>query len=252
MSIREELILKVLAKEETVVELSQRYGVARKTIYKWLKRYQSQGLSGLVDESRRPHNSPLKTSADLALEIVQLKKEHGRWGPKKIATVLAKRHPGELTPSIVTIGRILRDVGLMKRSRRRESGGLAIVPTFFVPSEPNDLWTVDFKGWWRTKDGAKCEPLTVRDAFSRFVLSVQLMTRTRYEDVRPVFEDLFEKYGLPKYIQTDNGPPFASTQALGGLTKLSTWWIAMGIRVVRGRPGHPQDNGAHERMHCDM
>ena len=227
MSTREELILKVLAKEDTVVDLAEEYGVARKTIYKWLKRYEKRGLTGLVDESRRPHSSPMKTSAELALEIVQLKKEHLRWGPKKIATVLAKRHPeDESVPSIVTIQRVLRGVGLMKRSRRRESGGLALTPTFQVPTAPNDLCTVDFKGWWRTKDGAKCEPLTVRDAFSRFVLSVRLMTRTHTEDVRPVFEELFARYGVPKSIQSDNGPPFATMQGLGGLTRLSAWWVS--------------------------
>jgi len=252
VSIREELILKVLAKESSVVDLAEEYGVARKTIYKWLKRYEKRGLTGLVDESRRPNNSPMKTSAEFALEIVQLKKEHMRWGPKKISTVLAKRHPEKDTPSIVTIQRVLRGVGLMKRSRRRASGGLAFTPTFLVPTAPNDLWTVDFKGWWRTKDGAKCEPLTVRDAFSRFVISVRLMTRTRSDDVRPVFEELFARYGLPKAIQSDNGPPFATMHGLGGLTRLSAWWVSIGIRVVRSRPGHPTDNGGHERMHNDM
>lgn len=252
VSIREELILKVLAKEDTVVDLAEEYGVARKTIYKWLKRYETRGLTGLVDESRRPHTSPMKTSAELALEIVQLKKEHMRWGPKKICTVLAKRHPEKDTPSVVTIQRVLRGVGLMKRSRRRASGGLAPTPTFQVPTAPNDLWTVDFKGWWRTKDGAKCEPLTVRDAFSRYVLTVRLMTRTRTEDVRPVFEELFARYGLPKSIQSDNGPPFATMQGLGGLTKLSAWWVSIGIHVVRSRPGKPTDNAGHERMHSDM
>jgi len=253
VKIREELILKVLAKESTVVELAEEYGVARKTIYKWLKRYQTRGLTGLVDESRRPLSSPMKTSAELALEIVQLKKEHMRWGPKKIATVIAKRHPDdESTPSIVTVRRVLHGVGLMKRTRRRDSGGLAPTPAFFIPTEPNDLWTVDFKGWWHTQDGAKCEPLTIRDAASRFVLAVRLVTRTRAEDVRPIFEEVFAKYGLPKCIQSDNGPPFASMHGLGGLTKLSAWWVSLGIRVVRSRPGHPQDNGGHERMHCDM
>jgi putative transposase len=252
VSIREELILKVLSKEDSIVELADQYGVSRKTVYKWLARYQKRGLAGLVDESRRPHSSPMKTSAEMALEIVQMKKEHPTWGPKKLAGVLMSKYPDKPIPSVVTIGRVLRDMGLMKRRRRRESGGLAFTPAHFVPVEPNDLWTVDFKGWWKTKDGAKCEPLTVRDAVSRYVLSVKLMTRTRGEDVRPVFEDLFARFGLPKAIQSDNGSPFASTCALGGFTKLSAWWVSLGIHVVRSRPGHPQDNGAHERMHCDM
>jgi transposase InsO family protein len=187
----------------------------------------------------------MKTSAELALAIVQLKKEHMRWGPKKIATVIAKRNPDdETTPSVVTVRRVLHEVGLMTRTRRRESGGLAPTPAHLIPTEPNDLWTVDFKGWWRTQDGAKCEPLTIRDAASRFVLAVRLVTRTRTEDVRPILEEVFAKYGLPKCIQSDNGPPFASAHGLGGLTKLSAWWVSLGIKVVRSRPGHPQDNGA--------
>jgi putative transposase len=216
VSIREELILKVLAKEDSVVELAEQYGVSRKTVYKWLARYQAQGLSGLVDESRRPQSSPMKTSAELALEVVQLRKEHPRWGGKKLVAVLARRHPDTPIPSLVTVTRILRDSGLLQKVHRRQSGGLAPAPAHLIPTQPNDLWTVDFKGWWRTKDGARCEPLTVRDAASRFILVLQLMTRTRGEDVRPVFERLFDKYGVPKAIQSDNGSPFASTRALGG------------------------------------
>jgi putative transposase len=252
VSIREELILKVLAKEDSVVELAQQYGVSRKTIYKWLSRYESKGLSGLVDESRRPKRSPMKTSAELALEIVQLRKEHPRWGPKKIVAIMARRHPGMTIPSVVTVARVLRDAGLQQRVLRRQSGGLSAAPAHLIPTEPNDLWTVDFKGWWRTKDGTRCDPLTIREGFSRYMLALQLLTRTRTEDVRPIFERLFDKFGLPKAIQSDNGPPFASTRALGGLTPLSAWWVSLGIRVVRSRPGRPTDNGAHERMHFDM
>ena len=212
MKTREELILKVLAKESTVVDLAEEpcsirhYGVARKTIYKWLKRYETRGLTGLVDDSRRPRSSPMKTSAELALEIIQLKKEHMRWGPKKLATVIAKRHPNdETTPSVVTVRRVLHEVGLMKRTRRRESGGLAPTPAFLIPTEPNDLWTVDFKGWWRTKDGAKCEPLTIRDAASRFVLAVRLVTRTRSEDVRPIFEGYSRSTACPSASRATTG-----------------------------------------------
>ena len=216
MSIREELILKVLAKENSVVELAQQYGVSRKTIYKWLSRYDSKGLSGLVDESRRPTRSPMKTSAELALEVVQLRKEHPRRGPKKLVAMMAKRHPGMTVPSVVTIARILRDAGLQQRVLRRQSGGLSPAPAHLIPTESNDLWTVGFKGWWRAKDGTRCDPLTIRDGFSRYVLALQLLKRTRTEDVRPIFEWPFDKFGLPKAIQSDNGPPFAWTRALVG------------------------------------
>jgi putative transposase len=252
VNIREELMLKVLAKEDSIVELAEQYGISRKTIYKWMKRYEGSGLAGLVDRSRRPHSSPMKTSAEMALEIVQLRKEHPSWGPKKLAAILKRRYPNAAIPAIVTVGRVLREAGLMKRANRRSSNGLSPPTPNYIPSEPNDLWTVDFKGWWFTRDGARCEPLTVRDAVSRYILRLQLMTRTRGVDVRPVFEDLFQRYGLPKAIQSDNGSPFASVRAPGGLTALSAWWVSLGIQVVRSRPACPQDNGAHERMHRDM
>lgn len=252
MSIREELILKALAGEETKVELAKQFGVSRKTVYKWLDRYKERGLAGLVDESRRPHRSPLMTSPELALAAIDVRKEHPSWGPKKVVALLARRFPGEDIPSVSTASRILRQAGLMKRRHRRSSGGFPPAPRSFVAVEPNDLWTVDFKGWWRTLDGTRCDPLTVRDAVSRYVLAMRVLSRTRTEDVRPVFEELFARFGVPKAIGSDNGPPFASLRGPGGLTQLSAWWVSLGIQVVRSRPGHPQDNGAHERMHVDV
>jgi putative transposase len=252
VNLREELILKVLAKEETVVELAKQFSVSRKTIYKWVERYQRLGLSGLVDKSRRPRTSPTKTTADLALEVVQLKKEHMR----PIVTTAGTLSSGcrRISTDAIFFGphRVLRDVGLMQRSHRRAFGGLQHGAPNVVAAEPNDLWTVDFKGWWLTTNGSRCEPLTVRDAYSRYVLGLRLMMRIRGEDVRPVFEEMFDRHGLPKAIQSDNGSPFASSRAPGGLTRLSAWWVSLGIRVVRSRPGRPQDNGAHERMHLDM
>ena len=156
VSIREELMLKVLAKEESIVELAARYGVSRKTIYKWIRRYEKQGLGGLVDQSRRPRNSPMRTSAEAVLEMIQLRKEHPTWGPKKIVAVLARRHPERQLPAVVTVGRVLREAGLMKRYNRRSSGGLSTATPSYIPAAANDLWTVDFKGWWQTRDGARC------------------------------------------------------------------------------------------------
>jgi putative transposase len=134
---------------------------------------------------------------------------------------------------------------------RRSANAPAVAPDVKV-AEPNDLWTVDFKGWWRARDGNRCEPLTVRDAFSRFVLEAQLLENTRSETVRRRFERLFELHGVPTSIQVDNGSPFASVHARLGLTTLSAWWVSVGVRVIRGRPAHPEDNGCHERMHLDM
>jgi putative transposase len=252
VKIRHELVLKALAREESMADVAREFGVSRKTAYKWLKRYKKVGLTGLVDESRRPASSPMATTAELAFEAVEVRKKHPSWGPKKIAVVLQRRHPGAETPSQSTVARILKHAGLMTRRTRRSSGGIPMRAPEFVAKAPNDLWTVDFKGWWRTQDGTKCEPLTVRDAHSRFMLALKLMERTRTEDVRPVFEELFKRYGLPIAIQSDNGPPFASVRAPRGLTELSAWWVSLGIQVVRSRPGCPQDNGGHERMHVDV
>jgi putative transposase len=252
VTIREELILKALAGEDTKVELAKEYGISRKTLYKWLDRYKERGLAGLVDESRRPRSSPIMTSPELTLAAVELRKAHRSWGPKKIVAVLARRYPGEAIPSVSTTSRILRQAGFPSRHHRRSSGGFPPAPRHYSPVEPNDLWTVDFKGWWRTLDGTRCDPLTVRDAVSRYVLALRAMARTRTVEVRPVFEELFDRYGLPKAIRSDNGPPFASLRGPGGLTQLSAWWVSLGIEVVRSRPGKPQDNGGHERMHLDV
>lgn len=252
MNIREELVLKVLAGEESKVDIAEKFGVSRKTVYKWLDRYNERGLAGLVDESRRPRSSPMMTSPELALAVVQLRKAHRSWGPKKIVAVLARQYPGDAIPSLSTTSRILRQAGFVTRPHRRSSGGFPPAPRQYSPVEPNDLWTVDFKGWWRTLDGTRCDPLTVRDAVSRYMLALRAMPRTRTEDVRPVFEELFDRYGLPRAIHSDNGPPFASLRGPGGLTQLSAWWVSLGIEVVRSRPGKPQDNGGHERMHLDV
>jgi transposase InsO family protein len=164
------------------------------------------------------------------------------------------RQHGDEAPSVSTIERVLERHGCLKR-RRRRPGPKMLVPAgrpTAIFEEPNDLWTVDFKGWWRARDGAKCEPLTVRDAFSRYILAIRLVPETNAPTVQAVFKELFDEYGVPRAIQSDNGPPFASTRALAGLTKLSAWWVSLGIELVRSRPACPQDNGAHERMHADM
>jgi putative transposase len=154
---------------------------------------------------------------------------------------------------VATIARILKRFGMVRR-KSRFGRPLSIVERQpdVRPSACNEFWTVDFKGWWRTRDGQRCEPLTVRDAFSRYLLGIQVLKSTSMADVRRVFEALFRKYGLPQAIQCDNGVPFINVQARGGLTRLSAWWVSLGIRVVRSRPGCPQDNGGHERMHRDM
>jgi len=253
VSLRKELVLKVLAREVTVAEVCREFGVSRKTAYKWIARFRDQGLAGLVDESRRPDASPLQVSSETTLDVIELRRVHPTWGPKKLQALLAKRLAGDKLPSARSVARILERSSLTVRRRYRPlSKGLSMGAPRLDVSAPNDAWTVDFKGWWQTEDGARCEPLTIRDAHSRMVLALQILKHTQTKEVRDVFVELFTKYGIPRAILSDNGSPFASVRALGGLTKLSAWWVACGIDVVRSRPGCPQDNGAHERMHADV
>lgn len=253
VSVRQDFVLRALSGEMTIAELCREFGVSRKTGYKWLKRFKEKGVAGLVDRSRRPITFGLAVDAAMVTKIVALKHKHPRWGAKKLwALLLRDSADGAALPSISTINRVLYHSGLVKKRRRYRPAvtGLPERPEVLVEG-PNDLWTVDFKGWWRAGNGEHCYPLTVRDAFSRYVLELRLMTKTDTKAVRAVFERLFEFYGVPKVIQSDNGPPFAS-RGIGGLSKLSVWWVALGIDVVRSRPGTPTDNGGHERMHVDV
>lgn len=232
--------------------LCREFGVSRETGYKWLNRFKREGADGLDEKSRRPHTAPLATAEDLVAAVLELRERYPRRGPKKLFVLLQQKF-GDVTPSVATIARILKRFG---RVRQRSRFGRAVSIVEKRPemraAAPNEIWTVDFKGWWRARDGQRCEPLTVRDAFSRFMLAVEVLSSTAMNDVRRVFEAVFKKYGVPQAIQCDNGVPFICVQARGGLTQLSAWWISLGIRVVRSRPGCPQDNGGHERMHRDM
>jgi len=237
-------------KGETVSALCREYGVSRQTGHKWMKRYREKGIEGLEEESRRPKSTPLATAEELVLATVQARDEHPRWGPYKLHVLLRRRF-GEQTPSKRTIARILQRANKVRERRKRNAISVVERAPGVVAHAPNDVWTVDFKGWWRTLNGDRCEPLTVRDAFSRFLLAI-VACSTKKRDVRPVFEQLFRKHGVPKAIQCDNGVPFISVQSRAGLSALSAWWVSLGIRVIRSRPGCPQDNGGHERMHSDV
>jgi putative transposase len=231
----------------------RQFGVSRKTGYKWLRRYREAGLCGLTDRSRRPRSSPLSVSGTLVLELVRLRREHPHWGPKKLRRLLLRTgfRPEEV-PGVATVGRVLRRTGLSEakgrgRPRRWEPEG-----PLSAAAGPNDVWTVDFKGYWRAGDGERCEPLGIRDLFSRYILCLRPMRRRRTEDVRGVFAEIFERYGLPAAIRSDNGAPFASMAGPYGLTRLSAWWRTLGIKLDRIDPGHPEQNGSHERMHRDL
>jgi len=229
--------------------LCQEYGVSAKTGYKWKQRFLQEGIEGMAEESRRPKTSPEQLPEGEVCEIVRLKMAHLSWGPRKIRELYLRRH-GEVA-SESTFKRVLERTGLTQKRRKRRSSEAGRLCSGRRATAANEVWTVDFKGWWRS--GAKrCEPLTVRDEHSRYLLEVRALQNARSETVRKSFERLFERQGLPGAIRSDNGSPFASALALLGLSRLSAWWVALGIDLERGRPGHPQDNGAHERMHRDI
>ena len=229
--------------------LCQEYGVSAKTGYKWKQRFLQEGIEGMAEESRRPKTSPEQLPEGEVCEIVRLKMAHLSWGPRKIRELYLRRH-GEVA-SESTLKRVLERAGLTQKRRKRRSSEAGRLCSGRRATAANEVWTVDFKGWWRS--GAKrCEPLTVRDEHSRYLLEVRALQDARSETVRKSFERLFERQGLPGAIRSDNGAPFASALALLGLSRLSAWWVALGIDLERGRPGHPQDNGAHERMHRDI
>jgi len=239
-------IEEALLAEEALSELCRRWGVSRKTGYKWLERYQAEGVAGLADRSRSPQRRPRATGPATEAAIVALRAARPRWGERKLAAWLARERPEERWPAASTIGAILKRRGLtFARKRRRRATPSA---TLAAAGGPNAVWAIDFKGWFRTADGRRVEPLTLSDAASRYLLRCQAVERGDFVHVRPLVEAAFREYGLPAAIRSDNGPPFAST-GLGGLSRLSVWWIRLGIRPERIAPGHPEQNGRHERLH---
>jgi transposase InsO family protein len=237
----------LLAQEESMAELCERFGISRKTGYKLRARYLAEGAAGVAERSRAPHMIPWAISTAQAEAIVGLRRAHPSWGPKKLRASLQHRAPAQGWPAPSTIGELLRRQGLSQPRKRRRcaSPGPSRLRTAVTA---NDLWCIDFKGWFRTGDGARCDPLTLTDAFSRYLLGAQLMARPDYANCRSEMERAFKDYGLPRAIRSDNGAPFASVGA-GGLSRLSVWWIKLGIMPERIEPGQPQQNGRHERMH---
>ncbi|WP_367872746.1 helix-turn-helix domain-containing protein [Luteolibacter sp. Populi] len=227
------------------------YGISRKTGYKWQARFLEHGMAGMEDRSRRPHASPDGLAEAVVCEIVKLKQAHPHWGPRKIRALYGRKHAGEI-PCESSFKRVLEHAGLTvpRKTRAARDGGR--IASGLKAEKPNEIWTIDFKGWWLGADGQKVEPLTVRDEHSKMLLEMRALESSRTAPVRACFERLFELHGLPGAIRSDNGPPFATHAGLLGLSKLSCWWLALGIGLERSRPGCPQDNGAHERMHLDI
>jgi putative transposase len=251
MSLKIEFVQLATAPGANVSALCRQYGIKRQTGHKWIKRFKESGYDGLEERSRRPSHTPLAAGEDIVVAIVEAREAHPTWGPHKLRVLLSRRF-GTQTPSESTIARVLKRFDKVRRRKHRPPVSIVTQAPSVDVKEPNDVWTVDYKGWWRARNGDRCEPLTVRDAFSRFILATEVLSGTNLVDARTVFERLFKRYGVPKAIQCDNGSPFIASNARAGLSKLSAWWISLGIKVIRSRPAHPQDNGAHERMHGDI
>jgi transposase InsO family protein len=247
MDERLQFVGEALAGNETMTDLCASYGISRKTGYKWLERYRQEGFEGLNERSRAPHEHGLARPEEIVSAVLALKERWPRWGPRKLRAKLLQQHPRWRVPAASTIGDWLRREGLTRGRRRRRRCPPYTQP-FVEVRAPNDLWATDFKGWFRTGDGRRCDPLTVSDACSRYLLGCQAVARPDHEHVEPAFDALFCEFGLPKAMRSDNGPPFASV-GVGGLSRLSVWWLKLGITVERIDAGKPQQNGRHERMH---
>ena len=228
-------------------ELCTRFCISRKTGYKWLGRYRAEGLAGLNDQNKRPKHCPHQTDPKVEALLVAARKSHPRWGARKLIAYVARRNPDIALPAPSTASAILKRHGLID-SRRKRRRGRHPGTTPLETSAPNQVWGADFKGQFLMGNGIYCYPLTVTDAHSRYILSCKGLPSVKQKGTFPVFEGLFYNYGLPDAIRTDNGVPFATT-AICGLSKLSVWWIKLGIDHQRIEPGQPQQNGRHERMH---
>ena len=234
-------------REASLAELCRQYEISRETGYKWLERYQQEGEEGLEERSRAPLHHPQAMLPKVIDALVDLRRRHPRWGPRKLRAYLQREAPKILWPAASSIGDLLRREGLAHPRRKRKR-----TPPYTQPLQhaqaPNQVWCADFKGWFLTQDGVRCDPLTISDAYSRYLLRCCAVKRTDGEHAWAVFEAAFREFGLPEAIRTDNGSPFAS-RAPAGLSQLSMLWLRLGIRHERIEPGQPQQNGRHERMH---
>jgi transposase InsO family protein len=247
MSERKRFVDLHLQGEHSIAELCRRFRISRKTGYKWLRRF-FDGCE-LVDRSRRPLSSPHAVARWLEEAIVDSRRQRPHWGPKKLHAVLLRANPGAELPSVSTFAAIFKRNGLVRPRRRRRQTPPSSTP-FGQVTAPNSLWCVDFKGDFAV-GRTRCYPLTVTDAFSRYLIACVALRSTSGNPVRRAFEQIFDAFGLPDAIRSDNGTPFAS-RAVGGLSALSAWWLKLGIRHERIEPGKPQQNGRHERMHLTL
>ena len=232
-----------------VSTLCEAYGISRKTGHKWITRYKEQGVDGLNEISRQPHNCPYRTPFHIKKEIIELRNRYG-WGPKKLLSIMESKHKDWHLPGRSTVCDILKREGLIKKRRTRRKIPPMQRP-FAAIDHANAVWTADFKGQFRINNGRYCYPLTIADSYSRYLLECRALTSTGLDAAKRVFNSVFEKYGLPERIRTDNGVPFASISS-SGLSQLSLWWVTLGIYPERIDAGKPYQNGRHERMHRDL
>jgi len=242
-----QMIADWLTKEHTIKELGEHYRVSRKTVYKWISRYKGGGIEALQQASPAPYRHPNATASSIVSRIIGTKLRHVYWGPKKVVSLLRNEQPQLHWPAVSTVQSILRKEGLVRpRHHRRHT------PPYSRPFQecirPNDSWSIDYKGQFRTGDGRLCYPLTITDNYSRYLLTCRGLRHPSYEATRPYIERTLREYGLPTVIRSDNGAPFAST-GLGGLSRLGVWLIRLQVMPERIAPSHPEQNGRHERMH---
>jgi transposase InsO family protein len=247
MDERLQFIEECKSQEWSMAEVCRRFEISRKTGYKWLDRYEAGGVDALKDGSHAPHSNPRQVLEEVEDAIVEARGKHPHWGPVKLRAWLDRTAPEIQWPAPSTIGEILHRHGLAVPQKKRLKATPNSEPLKHAVG-PNLVWCADFKGWFRCQDGSRCDPLTITDAYSRFLLRCQAAKHPDTGYTKPLFEATFREYGLPESIRIDNGAPFASV-GIGGLSELSVWWIKLGIRPERIEPGKPAQNGRHERMH---
>jgi transposase InsO family protein len=244
---RVKFVAAVQSGRRTMTELCEHFGISRKTGYKILERYEQEGIDALRDRSRAPHRHPNQTDAELEAAILRQRKAHPTWGSKKLLAILQHEWDPDELPARSTVDAILKRAGVVTARRRRPRRQPSAAPMVEALA-PNDVWSIDYKGWFRVGDGTRCDPLTVNDVFSRASLECRAMVAPRLEDVQYRLETLFWRLGRPRYVLSDNGPPFGST-GLGRLSRLGVWLLRLDVRPVFIEPGRPDQNGRHERFH---
>jgi putative transposase len=241
----------VTAQDSPFAEVCRAFRISRQTGYKWRRRYRQLGLAGLADQSRRPQLSPQATAAVWVERLRVARRAHKRWGPKKLRAWLCAQHPRSRVPSVSTLGRLLRRHGWSHAPLWRRRGPDRAWPALRQARRPNEVWTVDFKGCFHTADGRRCDPLTVRDAYSRYGLCVRVLHGHKLATVQREFMRLFRRFGLPRRIHADQGRPWAGPGP-AWLSQLSAWWVSLGIRPTFSRRARPGDNASHEQWHREL